>query len=57
MDIMWMPTNSRKGEDDHCWMKAIHPLVIKFYNENIMYKSLQGCDSSTKERERTTIVG
>ena len=19
---MWMPTNSRMGEDDHCWMKA-----------------------------------
>ena len=19
---MWMPTDSRKGEDDHCWMKA-----------------------------------
>ena len=19
---MWIPTDSRKGEDDHCWMKA-----------------------------------
>ena len=23
---MWMPTDSRKGEDDHCWMKASHCL-------------------------------
>ena len=23
---MWMPTNSRKGEDDHCWMKTIRYL-------------------------------
>ena len=23
---MWQPTNSRKGEDDHCWMKAIRCL-------------------------------
>ena len=23
---MWQPTDSRKGEDDHCWMKAIRCL-------------------------------
>ena len=23
---MWKPIDSRKGEDDHCWMKAIHCL-------------------------------
>ena len=24
--LMWKPTDSRKGEDDHCWMKAIRCL-------------------------------
>ena len=22
LHFMWIPTDSRKGEDDHCWMKA-----------------------------------
>ena len=36
--LMWMLTNSRKGKDDHCWMKAsnqgpfnIHINILETY--------------------------